>query len=452
MKSKRGTFTKRELPRVIAYCHYECDLLSELMGKIVEQCSRLEIEPERWIGAGSLASALMKKHGVKRYVRHDSELADNTQQIQAITRAYFGGRVDMYRQGEFRDVFSYDINSAYPAAAFKLPNLANAELRHSRRYEPDADNAIWRVSWACDKTCRVAPFPVRVKKEIFYPLAGEGCYHASEIRVALGAGYPINIHEGWILDANSDIAPFAWIPEVYAERARLKSAGDHGEKILKLALNSVYGKLAQGKGYRNQNPAWQSYFWAGSITSNCRSRMLEIASQQTPLMISTDGIFLEDKLENAPPDSKDLGGLSYGHLAELWIGQPGVYWGRDSQGNELLRSRGFFARDIDYQQLRNGFDEYGANYVHTYDSTRFIGLGVALQRNDPNQWRTWREEKRQISLLPTRRVLHSSANGMQPSLMPPSGPMLSEPYVPKGGAIPPPEDHLQGMDQPLRTE
>lgn len=453
MKSKRGTFTKRELPRVKAYCMSECDLLSQLMEKVREQCARLEIEPERWIGAGSLASALMKKHDVKSHLKHDAELAEGDG-LQAILKAYFGGRVEMYRQGDFKDVYSYDINSAYPAGAQHLPNLNGARIEHWKRYTA-APYAVWRVSWDCKTGTMVPPFPARVKKQIYYPLKGEGCYHAAEVRAAINAGYPVTVHEGWVLTPDPEAPkPFAWIPDVYAERDALKKQKDHGEKVLKLALNSVYGKLAQGKGYRDRNPVFQSYFWAGQITASCRARMLDLAARQTPLMISTDGIFFDAPLKDVEPDSSELGGLSHGHMDEFWIGLPGVYWGQEG-GVEVVRSRGFFARDIDYKELREGYAEQGPEYVHAYKSERFIGLGVALQRNDPAQWRSWRPEIRHINLRPTRRDVDLSTESMQGSLLPLPGPMSSEPYTPKGSkkepGLGPSINDLQGLDQPLKT-
>lgn len=445
MKQKRGTFSTAELQRIISYCKRECELLSELMGKIENQCDRLEIRPKNWIGAGSLASALLSKENIAPHHVHDKDLTSSISALEAVMTAYFGGRVEMFRQGVTKVAYTFDINSAYPAGIKMLPSMENASVRHVRRYLPDEPHAVWRVKWENVRGL-VMPFPVRVKKEIFYPRSGEGCYHAIEVRQAIEAGYPIEVIEGWVLRVRNSTDPFAWVQSVYSERRKLKKEKDHGEKVLKLALNSVYGKLAQGQGFKGNLPPFQCYWWAGEVTAYTRARMLKIAQLATPLMISTDGVFLDKKVR-AGRVSENLGDLTYEEKIDLFVGQPGVYHGYSTDGTEILRSRGFFARDIDYADLREGYEKEGNEYIHQYTSKgRFIGLGVSLQKKSLEDWRKWVDQTRAISLGPRRKVI-----GEDGSLSPIPGPLVSEVYIPKRGKGET-EDHAQGMDQPLKNE
>jgi hypothetical protein len=446
MKEKRSTFSTAELQRIIDYCKTECVLMSELMGKIESQCDRLEIRPKNWIGAGSLASALLTKQNVAVHHVHDADITSNTGALEGIMRAYFGGRVEMFKQGVTKIAYTFDINSAYPAGIMTLPSMTNATVRHSRKYLPNEPHAVWRVKWENVRGL-VMPFPVRVKKEIFYPRSGEGCYHAIEVVQAIACGYPIEVIEGWVLRVRDKSDPFSWVQEVYAARRQLKKEKDHGEKVLKLALNSVYGKLAQGQGFKGTLPPFQCYWWAGEVTAYTRARMLKIAQMATPLMISTDGVFLDKKVR-AGRISENLGDLTSEEKIDLFIGQPGVYHGYGTDGKELLRSRGFFARDIDYSDLRSGYAKEGNDYIHQYISKdRFIGLGVSLQKKSMVDWLRWIEQKRAISLEPRRKIISNEGK-----LSPIPGPLTSEIYVPKKGKQEITEDHAVGMDQPLRKE
>lgn len=442
MKSKRGSFSTQELERVISYCVSECKLLSELMDKLEGQCNRMDLKPKSYIGAGSIASALMSRENLRPHHAYDNELTSNENALEAIMRAYFGGRVEMFSQGITREVSTYDLNSAYPTATRNLPSLDGATVRHIRHYKPNVP-AIWRVQWEGIDGA-VMPFPVRVKKEIFYPKAGEGVYHAVEVDQAIASGYPIEVLEGWILKVRNDAQPFSWVQEVYNERRRLKNRKDFGEKVLKLGLNSVYGKTAQGQGYKGAAPPWQSYWWAGAITAFTRAAMLRIAQHTTPLMIATDGVFLPKKVR-AGRISEKLGDLSYKGMYNLFVGQPGVYHGYDENGKEILKSRGFFARDVNYDDLREGYEREGLDFIYQYDSTRFIGLGVSLQKKSFQEWRQWITSSRAISLRPRRKAV-----GADGSLSPIFGPLVSEVYIPKKGRDEASEDHEQGMDQPMR--
>jgi hypothetical protein len=227
---------------------------------------------------------------------------------------------------------------------------------------------------------------------------------------------------------------------VFKERQRLKAEGHAAEKVVKLGPNSIYGKTAQGYGF-NSRPRWQSYFWAGYITAATRARVMIGASKSTGIiMISTDGIFC--KKPGVRP-GKNLGGWEFGDVDRLFAAQAGVYQGITSEG-EILKSRGFFAGEVDYDELRRGWEMEGASYVHHYDSKRFLGLGVSLMRKDFSVWRQWKTERRALMLTPERKGL-----GDDGILTPYPDPLDSEPYVPKislidGRAL----DQMQGIDQP----
>lgn len=455
MKQKRGTFTHDELQRIIAYCQKECELLVTVMEQLQDACKVAKCVPRRrWIGAGSIASSLLSSKGVKEHHAYDVDLFGADLTDDYVLRSYFGGRVELYAQGWTLDCLVEDVRSAYPYGATTAPSLAGAEVVTVTSPSEVAEYGLYHVTWRCDPDVRVAPFPVRLPTgQICYPLSGDGVYHAREVQVALSnPRYHIEVIDGVVLHPVTDAKPFAWIPEVYEERKRFKEQGSYAEKALKLGLNSVYGKTAQGYGFGSR-PPFQSYYWAGYITSYTRARVLErLMRVPEPVMCATDGIVTRvqptDDRESEPNVLGSWERDTYERIATI---QPGVYIA-ESDGQRVVKSRGFFARDVDYDELVTAFyaDPLG---VYHFDSRRFIGLKVALHRKDFSVWRTWPDERRSIAFEVSNKVSVTQPDG-RVLLYPAAGPYTSLPYVPKQSLYDDPTDAmLENMvrdDQPHR--
>lgn len=452
-KGERGEFQFSEVPKVLEYCHKECKSLVELMERLRLATVQSDCEPRDWIGAGALAGAMLKSRGLADFHAHDGELTESETALEAIMCAYFGGRVEAFRIGSYQPVQSQDLRSAYPYAATLLTPLQGMKLKRVRKYDPSADHGIWRVRWK-NLEGEVMPFPVRNNQSIYYPRSGEGYYHSCEVAAAIAGGFNVTVDGGWILWATEGPAsgsagpsPFGWVPDAYAIRARWKTEGRAAEKALKLGLNSLYGKLAQGVGYRGGPPRWQSYLWAGEITARTRASMLTATlGSREPIALATDGLYAARCTGRA---SGKLGGWERDSHSSLFVAQPGLY-AAETDGEVTVRSRGHFAREVDYEALREGFERDGFYHVHRYTSQRFIGLGTALMRKDMRLWRHWPDERRSISLYPTRKLPQEDGR-----LMPPDGEGLdpSEAYVPKRSLTDTATvDNVQATEQPLRSE
>jgi hypothetical protein len=161
-------------------------------------------------------------------------------------------------------------------------------------------------------------------------------------------------------------------------------------------------------------------------------------------MVSTDGIFCQSP---GVRPGKNLGGWEFSNIDRLFAAQAGVYQGI-TPDKEIVKSRGFFASEVDYDELREGWEIEGNKYTHYYDSKRFYGLGISLMRKDFSIWRTWRVERRALSLTAERKI--AGPGGI---LTPFPGPLNSEPYAPKTSLIEQRDENLrqiEGIDQPLR--
>lgn len=430
-KAERVDFKFADLERASEYCLAECVALKELMQRVRDCSEDVGLKPRSWIGPGQLASELMRQQGVKAYHRHDKSVPGYRHAHEPVRCAYFGGRVEALAQGRFDEVWTYDLSSAYPHAMLSLPNLSEAYIEPRAEYDPHAVHAIWFCRWKTDGT--LPPFPVRVSKQIWYPAAGEGFYHAAEVRAALRLfGSDIEVQGGFVLNSVPGV-PFAWVPDIYRERVRRLARGDMSGQMLKLALNSCYGKLAQSKSSRSvsgakgfikeSTPKWRQFWWAGEITAITRARLLEFIreAQDVPLTIATDGLVFDRRVRASITEGK-LGGWEETRYTDFTLIGPGIYTAVH-ENKRITRSRGFFAKEVDWNLLEKAILRDGQNASYKYTSRRFIGLGAALARKDMGLWRQWVENP--DCHIHGRIERRDERDGL---LVPAQGPMVSEPY------------------------
>src|SRR5580698_5347137 len=135
-KTRRDEFSQLT-DEIIKYCKLECRLLAMLMTEFREVCKAAGISPQEWRGAGWLAAALLKKHGVPKRPLTDREAAALAERKPsknpkprelrrperdpkfeiAANGAFYGGRFEVSAIGPVPGpLFQYDLNSAFPAA------------------------------------------------------------------------------------------------------------------------------------------------------------------------------------------------------------------------------------------------------------------------------------------------------------------------------------------------
>jgi hypothetical protein len=245
------------------------------------------------------------------------------------------------------------------------------------------------------------PFPYRERRAITYPERGAGWYWAAEVSAAIALwGDRIRVHEGWqLLPDDPEARPFSFITELWELRAAAKLAGAPEQKAYKLALNSLYGKLAQGVGYRGRVPRFRSYVWAGLITSGTRAQLLRMVTPDpwSVIATATDGVLFARDPEL--PTGAGLGELEHDQVADLFVALSGVYVSTAGE-----RRRGWMRSEIDWQGVLDGWRRDGPFHTQHGHARRFIGLGSALGRTDCWEvWRTWSDVPRRLCLYPSRK-------------------------------------------------
>ena len=124
----------------------------------------------------------------------------------------------------------------------------------------------------------------------------------------------IEVIEGLIFEpADPCSRPFAWVSSMFDYRAGLLRADkkDVRATSIKLALNSLYGKLAQGVGGSEEPPLFASPWMAAAVTAGVRLQVLRAALTKPDKIVSfaTDEIFWKSPpdIPTSAPGEKELG-------------------------------------------------------------------------------------------------------------------------------------------------
>lgn len=307
MKEKRDEFDRvfqEDARSVREYCLEECRCMAELARKLVEAHEAADLELTAFYGAGSSGAAILMKMGIR-----DKIVPAPDAMQYAVACGFSGGRFEQSVIGHIpRRIYNRDISSAYPYHATFLPCLVHARWELVRRRKGLEGRRAALVHYRLGRNpgyTAWGPFPFRDPKgNISYPIeSGGGWVWLDEYLAGERIFSHVQFVEAWVYDSDCDCQPFGQIPTYYLHRLKIGKEGPG--LVIKLGINSVYGKLAQSLG----NPIFNSWIWAGMITSGCRAQALDmLALHKDPanlLAVATDGIFTLEQI--AAPIPRDTG-------------------------------------------------------------------------------------------------------------------------------------------------
>lgn len=403
MKDKRGEFDRESPSDVREYCLEECRFMAQLALKLVDAHDAVDLPLKSFYGAGSSASAMLLAMGIKEKLGPVSP-----KMLQGVACAFFGGRFENSVVGAFRQkVFNFDISSAYPYQLCFLPCLLHGtweRTKDRRRLEKCKTALVHYRLRKTDSKLNWGPYPFRTEEgSICFPIeSGGGWVWLDEYLVGERLWPNVEFLEAWVYSYDCECQPFLQIPNYYLERIRLGKEGPG--IVLKLGMNSCYGKVAQSIG----NALFNSWAWAGMITSGCRAQLLELFGLHSDwnniLMLATDGLgTLEDisaKLplprdtgtalgidEKGKEVRKPLGGWEKKESEKgLFLARPGIYFPMNPTEEELsaVRARGV-GRGVVYkhwEMIVNKWEEQGmGGTIRVNDVARFCGAKTSISQS-----------------------------------------------------------------------
>lgn len=338
MKARRATFATADRDDVRRYCALECQALAELAARLERAHVAVGLRPRGWYGPGATAAVLLRRERIhERRGEIPPAVAD------AADRAFAGGRFEQSALGRHR-VRGHDIVSAYPYAALLLPCLEHGRWERVTREREAVSRSVrhavvrWRLSDV--GTVPWGPLPVRLDKgRIIYPRSGAtGWTWRTEYQAARKHWSGVHFGgEAWVLRGECDCRPFAPLLDLFRQRAEVGKQSGPGI-VLKLAANSVPGKLMQSVGAAQ----YASRVWAGMVTSQTRAQLLSAIATHDDwadvVAVATDGVYTRDLdwTPAAPPLAPDmLGAWETSAPQDIVFLRPGIYCGPD-----VVRARG----------------------------------------------------------------------------------------------------------------
>ena len=394
MKARRQDWSSTSTADLVRYTTLECQLLAQWFARLLTLHQSVGLSLRSYCGGGSTAAAFLRRHGWR-----PPEVPPEVQQIAE--QAFFGGRAEISRIGEISGtIYGYDIQSAYPAQIAALPEIANARWHRTDRWI-DGAWGFYSVRWHQPEHSAWGLFPMRGARlpfgrrsvSLLYPICGTGWYHSLEVAAALEvAPESIEVLEGIVIDPAG--RPFEWIAKAAAERLQHKAAGRAEATVLKYALNSCYGKLAQHTG----SHPYQCLTYAAAITAGTRARLLRACyhASHDVLLLATDGILSTRPLDL--PISPKLGDWEATTYQGAFLIQSGVYWVGDK-----MRSRGIDARSLDLESARAEWRRNRLRGELTVTVRRVLSYRIACARGKPHLAGQWETHERSIRFDPAPR-------------------------------------------------
>lgn len=262
-------------------------------------------------------------------------------------QAYYGGRVEPYRLGPWDNLNVYDINSLYPYVQYhyEYPDpdtlvgpLDVTDKRHIYKYE-----GVSEVTIHVPKM-HIPPLPFRTAEKLYFPVGTfKAHYTHIELRRAEQLGCKIlDVHS--TLYAERTCSPFKdYVSTLYRLRQEMKANADPRELVVKILLNSLYGKFGQrsDSGLREiksilwwlehpnpppvefrtidefetvlvpisygEQPSYVNTLWAAYITAYARLTLLDymLLVEDQLFYCDTDSLFIRGEL----PTSPELGAM-----------------------------------------------------------------------------------------------------------------------------------------------
>lgn len=410
MKAERGHLEELPAEQVLEYCFSECEYLSILYRDFLRHCEDMDLRVTRYSGPGALAEAFFAAEHVKDYMPKGDLYYRASLPVEVPMRAYYGGRFETAVLGPVGDVIEYDIHSAYPAIAVSLPCLAHGQFIRTKEFVPGA----WGFYFVGSKTSGPwAPFPFRASAETAHMLngaskgsiafvhGGRRWVTSPEVEVArrhFGAE-AIPIYAGWVFVPQCNHRPFAKVGELYLRRKVGNPKPSEGlSKVIKLIINSVYGKTAQSIGMKvnpqttyaltsreaYEAPEYQCYIWASWMTGGTRAKVLEAAllGGEKVVSIATDGILATAEIPELPVTDHDLGTWERGEKSDCWLGMPGIYAFGKNPDDKKFKRRGLDARYFPAHHLRTAFENGQWKVQPIEPMTAFMPLKLAVTRKN----------------------------------------------------------------------
>ena len=327
MKDERKIFSTsyylHNRRKVRRYCIDDCILTKHLAQYWIEQFyNAFDFYLTKWISSGYAAEKVLINNKIE--IPMFNSVPYEVQKM-AWSVVDHGGRFEITKRGYIGDAHVYDINSAYPYALTRIPDITSGRWVRQKSIHKDAALGFFRIHADIPDDIHIAPFPFKNKQRIIFPTGKfQTCVTLHELQECDESFYKIIDSYQFIPKVRS--FPYKqFINELYEKRLELKKRDDPMQRPIKIILNSIYGKTGQitdGLMGNLYNPVIFI-----SITGMIRAALYRFVIQNEieseTVAFATDSVMTRRKLD---VNSEDLGEFSLEKEAsDCYLLQNGYY-------------------------------------------------------------------------------------------------------------------------------
>lgn len=409
-KLEKPEFLGRKIPRssrdydvLVRYNLNDSKISCKGLQFLYDTFEKIGASPRLTIASTSM-SLYKNKYLDKAYFTHDVDT------LLEIFKGYYGGRCEAFARGKFNNYNYYDFNSLYPfVMQFSYPDPNSLRIKHenSDRHILSYEG-MSKVRVSCPLNMEYPLLPLRHNEKLLFPTGTfEGYYTHLELRKAVTLGYTIlKVYKTFYYTRMT--YPFkAFVEDMYNLRLKYKKEGSPMEYVVKILMNSLYGKFGQkflakdNVVYNDLDPyefrkyrKWEiigdyirvvedrppSAFcipiWAAYVTAYARLHLHDHILLSRPLYVDTDSLITRKEFIS----SNDLGKLKLEmRVKQGFIVKPKFYGLIGDDNAETAKIKG-----IGKKLVYGDFSKIARNPTVSYQ--KFMKFRESLRRNRmPNE-------------------------------------------------------------------
>jgi len=239
--------------KILEYAKDDVILTRQITEKLIKTAEDIDIPCGKPFSTGYLAESYLKNR-----LPHKIGWGPDTMQAMAWD-SYAGGRFEVFKRGNVGEVVGPDINSAYPAIMKDLPDPSTLQWQYFHPTETmptladirNADFGFLEAYITTDKSKTIQPFSLKIDDIVKYPALDN--YKTTALidtfLFALDNGYikDFQLLKAYLGEEDSNTKyPFGFFPDLYKQRKVWENKEKYRRAwLLKIILNSMYGKTAQ---------------------------------------------------------------------------------------------------------------------------------------------------------------------------------------------------------------
>ena len=232
--------TKEAIKEAIPYCQRDVEIIEKGMNVWFDFCLEHDLGNFARTVPGQAFNAW--RH---RFLDYPVLIHNHQKAIEIERKAYFGGRVECFRVGEFSGDFHYlDVNGMYPFVMrdflYPVKLLDYKENTTIDRLKKHITEGKLVVAEVTIKT-KFNAFPVKLSKMIFPTGRYKAYLCTEELKLALRYDLVKKVHKLAVYEGQPIFKKY--VEFFYGER--LKTDSKVYNLLFKLLLNSLYGKMGQ---------------------------------------------------------------------------------------------------------------------------------------------------------------------------------------------------------------